>query len=117
MAKIFTWCTRNLSALVTGLVAVIAAVVFWNRHRDQVDSLKDRVIVEKGHREIAKLEGQRVLHMHSAVRHAAELRRLRDEIQKTQKRVVATKENVTAMDDAAVAAEFKRRYKKWREKP
>lgn len=108
--KIVTWVKGNALAVVSALLAIAMSVLYWQRKRAEIGSLKDAVTVERSLNKIAAHETKKEILKASADDTAHQEAELDIKIADAKKTVVEVRLKAKELPDDKVLAEFDRLY-------
>lgn len=105
-----SWLKANVWALVTALVAMLGAGIFWQYHRGRIRSLEDQRVMDKARGEVAALDARRKVLAEQAVENAAAIAEIQETRVELQRQTVAIEQEVSGMSDSEVEAAFRDLY-------
>lgn len=110
LLKIWSWLKGNALAVVSVIAAIAVSIVFWQRQRQKIGSLKDAVAIEKAKTKISANTAKKEIYKASAENTEVEEKALDAEILASKRTVVALKTKAEALSDTEVEDAFSRLY-------
>lgn len=106
----FKWLGQNLWVVITALVAMLGAGIFWSYHRGKVGRLEDEKAIAEAKSRVAAFDAERDALEERREENAGRIAAIREERRSIQAELVGIETEVADMDDDELEAAFRDLY-------
>ncbi len=104
------WLASNLWFVVTALVAMLGAGIFWGYHRGKIRKLEDEKAIAEARTKVAALDAEREAIGERREENAERIAEIHEERRLVQEELVSIEGDVAAMDEDELEAAFRDLY-------
>lgn len=112
MHKVFKFIKDHVIEILVAIAAVVGGFLIFRSKDDEIDNLKDAIVVAKHEKKVAKLEQQAKELTKDELVAAEEDFRLQKKIIESKRKVVEKRDKIKTLSDAEVVSRYNQLYAK-----